>query len=457
MKLPEALLCSLEGVPGFDRDAFVKVHEEAAQVVSIRFNPLKAGKPSHSHLAEQVPWCSNGYYLSERPFFTFDPLLHAGVYYVQEASSMFVEQAMRQHTRLDEQLKVLDLCAAPGGKSTLIQSLINNESLLVSNEVIKARVQVLEENIIKWGASNVIITNNDSRDFTKLGNFFDVIVIDAPCSGSGLFRKDSEAISEWNSENVIHCSLRQKRILADVIPCLKPGGIIIYSTCSYSEEEDESILDWMLAEFPLSSLKISLQPEWKIVETCSEQRGAYGYRFYPDKLKGEGFFLSVLRYDGMDDASALTKKKNSRLETAGKTELATITPFLMPDNNLGIYKLGDRFFGLKAFLENDLAMIQNLLYIKKAGVVIGKLAGQDLIPDHQLALSDLLNNKVVAIELNRDQALQYLRKEEVSVNAETKGWVLVNFEGYHLGWVKVLQNRVNNYYPKDWRILKSGY
>ena len=166
---------------------------------------------------ERVPWSSSGYYLPERPFFTFDPLLHAGVYYVQEASSMFLEQALKQTVSLDQPLKVLDLCAAPGGKSTLLQSLINSDSLLVSNDVIRSRANILEENLTKWGAENVVVTNNDPKDFTRLENFFDVIVVDAPCSGSGLFRRDPEAINEWSVQNVALCSQRQQRILADII------------------------------------------------------------------------------------------------------------------------------------------------------------------------------------------------------------------------------------------------
>ena len=181
----------------------------------------------------------------QRPSFTFDPLFHAGTYYVQEASSMFLEQALKQSVDLSQPLRVLDLCAAPGGKSTLLQSLLNKESLLVSNDVIKSRAAILEENIVKWGAANVVVTNNDPAHFARLENYFDAIVIDAPCSGSGLFRRDPEAINEWSENNVQLCSQRQQRIVADVWPALKQNGILIYSTCSYSAEEDEAILDWM--------------------------------------------------------------------------------------------------------------------------------------------------------------------------------------------------------------------
>ncbi|MES1250371.1 MAG: hypothetical protein ABUL46_06775, partial [Chitinophaga rupis] len=203
--LPKEFLISLEGIEGYDAAAFEKVHADSGQVTSIRFNPLKvpAGATPEAYVPDgggpltKVPWSSWGYYLEQRPSFTFDPLFHAGVYYVQEASSMLLEQALRQTSDLQKPLRVLDLCAAPGGKSTLLQSLLSPESLLVSNEVIRTRVGVLQENLVKWGATNVIITSNDPRDFQRLENYFDVIVVDAPCSGSGLFRREPEAIGEW--------------------------------------------------------------------------------------------------------------------------------------------------------------------------------------------------------------------------------------------------------------------
>ncbi|MES1226926.1 MAG: RsmB/NOP family class I SAM-dependent RNA methyltransferase, partial [Bacteroidota bacterium] len=231
-QLPHALIASLQTVKGFDKDAFVQIHESGEQITSVRVNPNRTFNVEYSTLNVQgkVPWSSNGYYLSERPSFTTDPLFHAGAYYVQEASSMFLEEAVKQTCDLSKPLKVLDLCAAPGGKSTLLQSIISNESLLISNEVIKSRVNILSENITKWGAANVVVTNNDPKDFQRLPEYFDLIVIDAPCSGSGLFRKDPEAITEWSSDNVMLCSQRQQRILADILPCLKPGGILIYST-----------------------------------------------------------------------------------------------------------------------------------------------------------------------------------------------------------------------------------
>src|SRR4051812_16448287 len=310
MMLPDSFLQSLKDVKGFDRLAFEAVHAQGRAEVSIRLNPAKLamdGPPSalpDDSLQEKisgvfdtaavndqrfikdarVPWCDLGYYLSQRPSFTFDPLFHAGCYYVQEASSMFLEQALRQLLDLSKPLKVLDLCGAPGGKSTHIQSLISPESLLVSNEAIKNRSHVLVDNLIKWGSVNVIVTNNDPSAFQKLEGFFDVMVVDAPCSGSGLFRRDEEAIDEWSLNNVQLCSQRQKRILADVIPALKENGLLIYSTCSYSKEEDEEIADWLVDEFEMKNEKLKIEEGWNIIESFSEKTNSAGYRFYPNRL-----------------------------------------------------------------------------------------------------------------------------------------------------------------------------
>ncbi len=310
-------MASLEGIEGFDAGAFEQVHAGGKQVVSIRLNPMKLlpapvdGLNSRGSTGRKIPWSSFGYYLDERPSFTFDPLFHAGQYYVQEASSMFLEQVLRQTTDLSRPLKVLDLCAAPGGKSTLIQSLISAESLLVSNEVIRARAAILEENMVKWGGANVVITQNDPRDFQRMENYFDVLVVDAPCSGSGLFRREPEAIGEWSLDNVRLCSQRQQRILADCWPALKQGGLLIYSTCSYSRQEDEDILDWLIPAFGAESLPLALKNEWNIVETVSK-KGGYGYRFYPDKLEGEGLFIAAIRKnDGGEFALPRGKKSHS--------------------------------------------------------------------------------------------------------------------------------------------------
>ncbi|MBY0432810.1 MAG: RsmB/NOP family class I SAM-dependent RNA methyltransferase, partial [Cyclobacteriaceae bacterium] len=269
---------------------------EAPPPVSIRLHPKK----KIAWPADPVPWADQGRYLSERPVFTLDPRLHAGAYYVQEASSLLLEQALKQSVDITQPLRVLDLCAAPGGKSTHLLSLLSGDSLLVSNEVIRSRASILAENIQKWGYSNVIVTQQDPRDFQRLTGFFDVIVTDAPCSGEGLFRKDPEAMKEWSPNNVELCSQRQRRIVNDVWPALKPGGVLIYSTCTYEEKENMEAVATLTQDFAAESVSLTLNPAWGIATL--EKSGCIGYQCYPHRVKGEGFFISVL-HKGTGDTS----------------------------------------------------------------------------------------------------------------------------------------------------------
>ena len=458
--LPPIFVESLKGLKGFDRDAFEKIHQSGEQVTSIRLNPFKTKSISEAisiaeNVAGNIPWTSHGYYLSQRPSFTLDPAFHSGAYYVQEASSMFLEQALQQCIDLSGAIKVLDLCAAPGGKSTLIQSLISNKSLLVCNEVIKTRVNILAENITKWGGANVIVTNNDPKDFDRLPNYFDVIVVDAPCSGSGLFRKDAAAIEEWSLQNVNICSQRQQRILAHILPSLKEGGTLIYSTCSYSESEDEAIADWLVNEIGLASARINILPEWNIVETQSAKHGAYGYRFYPDKVKGEGFFITVFTKGEKTAPEWQNTKYKIKSERLSAKEIDIVKPYIKDGQDFFFIKQKDEVIAMPSHLENELANIQFSLYIKKAGVKMGTIIRNELIPDHELALSIIINNEVPVIVVGMDIALQYLRRQEIKIMTDLKGWALITYLQLPLGWIKILPNRINNYYPKDWRILNK--
>ena len=286
MQFPAGFIQHISNCKGFDEVAFTQAHQLPTPV-SIRYNPQK---PVEKMAGNPVPWCAEALYLPERPLFVFDPLFHAGAYYVQEASSMFTGYLFRQFTDDKKPLHILDVCAAPGGKSTLIAGLMSPQSLLVSNEVIKSRVTILKENIVKWGNPNVVVSNNDPRDFSGMNGFFDVIIVDAPCSGSGLFRKEPEAKKEWSIENVNHCSLRQQRILEDIIPALKPGGLLLYATCSYAYEEDEKIVEILLQNDFEPLPKISVPAEFGGIVFSKS-----GYRFYPDKITGEGFFIAALR------------------------------------------------------------------------------------------------------------------------------------------------------------------
>ena len=453
-QIPPALLDSLRDVNGFDEKAFVAIHQSGEQITSVRLNPLKFdGRHSSFCIDRKVPWSTNGFYLTERPSFTSDPLFHAGAYYVQEASSMFLEEVVKQTCDLSTPLKILDLCAAPGGKTTLLQSLISAESLLVSNEVIKARVNILSENCTKWGGANVVVTNNDPKDFQRLPGFFDVIVVDAPCSGSGLFRKDPKAINEWSINNVALCSQRQQRILSDILPSLKPGGILIYSTCSYSTAEDEAICDWLSGfSNQLAGVSLQLSIEWNIVETTSPIHDVCGYRFYPDKLKGEGFFIAAFKKENIATGIKEIRLKNKPI-MAGKPEMEVIQPMVKNAGSLSFFKWQDDIIAVSAAVLNDVFILQSVLYLKKAGVSIGKIIRNELIPDHAFALSDLVAADVIAFETDLATALQYLRRNDIDVQTKYKGWALIKYKHAALGWIKVLPNRINNYYPKEWRIL----
>lgn len=443
----------MDSVKGFDREAFEAVHESGEQVVSVRMNDEKLFDVgcSRFEVDGHVTWCPYGIYLKERPSFTLDPLLHGGAYYVQEASSMFLWHVLEKTVGKNaDDLKVLDLCAAPGGKSTLLASYFK-DGFIVSNEVIKSRASVLVENITKWGSANVVVTNNDPKDFTALENYFDVIVVDAPCSGSGLFRKDPSAIDEWSEENVLLCSRRQQRILADIVPALKKNGILIYSTCSYSKEEDEDIVDWMMNEFQVTSCKLNVESSWGIVEVESEKHKGYSYRFFPDRVKGEGFFIAAFRKKEGEDFSF----RYPQLQSAPKQEINIVTDWINRNEELFFFKQNENIIAIPARWQQDVALLQKKLYLRKAGVTIGVLKGKELVPHHEFALSLFLNENIPRCNLNYEQAIHYLKKKDLQLENIMKGWFVVDYRNVNLGWIKVLHNRVNNYYPANWRILKD--
>lgn len=457
MNLPASLMNSLADIPGFDRQAFENVHASGEQITSVRINPFKLSESSKvpskgGDLGEVVPWTQFGFYLPQRPSFTFDPLFHAGCYYVQEASSMFLEQALKQAIDLSKPLKVLDLSAAPGGKSTHIQSLISKESLLVSNEVIRSRANILKDNIIKWGCENVVVTNNDPKDFAKLKSYFDVIVVDAPCSGSGLFRREPEAIDEWSENNVALCSQRQQRILADVFPALKKNGVLIYSTCSYSKAENEEIMDWLVKEFEVASLELRVDEDPGIAKSFSSN-GAAGYRFWPDKVKGEGFFIACFKkVDGEGEEKVKVKDK---VEVITKKEKDIVEKW-MKANDHRFIKNENTIYAWPVTLADDMNFILSKLRVIYSGVRVGELMKDKLVPDHALALSGLVNDSIEQIDLSYEQAIQYLQRKELKLEGVTIGWKLATYQGHPLGWMNVLSNRINNYYPKELRILKEG-
>jgi 16S rRNA C967 or C1407 C5-methylase (RsmB/RsmF family)/NOL1/NOP2/fmu family ribosome biogenesis protein len=427
---------------------FARAHIDASPV-SIRVNPTK-GKGLD---ANKIPWSDFGYYLSERPAFTLDPTFHAGAYYVQEASSMFLEQALKQSTELDKPLRVLDLSAAPGGKSTHLLSLINQDSLLVANEVIRSRAQILSENIQKWGCANVIVTNSDPQTFQKLPGYFDVIVVDAPCSGEGLFRKDADAAKEWSEDNINLCSLRQRRILTDVWPSLKENGVLIYSTCTYNAKENEENLAWLAENHAAEFVNLSVKPEWRIEEIKVGQ--VVGYRFYPHRLIGEGFFLSVIRKTETETSIRIRSGKNFSL--ASKKISDQLIPWINDANYFRTIRQEDLLIQIPDALYDDMGFISSQLHTVSKGTAIAEIKHEKLIPEHAIALSSHLNKEYFpAIELTLDQALAYLRKDNLLIGEGKRGFALVTYNGNVLGWINQLGNRINNLYPSAWRIRMSA-
>jgi 16S rRNA C967 or C1407 C5-methylase (RsmB/RsmF family)/NOL1/NOP2/fmu family ribosome biogenesis protein len=450
LQVPQALIQSLQAIPGFDSNAFEQVHASGEQIVSIRLNPCKPIISPSLLFDGTVPWCEHGFYLKERPFFTFDPLLHAGAYYVQEASSMFVWQALQQLMPAQAGKKVLDLCAAPGGKSTLLASHFK-DGLVVSNEVIKNRAAILVENMSKWGTAAAVVTNNDPSHFQSLPAYFDLILADAPCSGSGLFRKDPDAIDHWSEDNVQLCSQRQQRILADILPALKEDGILLYSTCSYSELENEQIADWLVNDMGMKSRSLELNQEWGIVETSAKISAATGYRFYPNRLKGEGFFLAAFQ---KQKSEGFKKQKPQQINVLSKKELQQLAATISLKEGLSYFLQSGAIRAIPEQWMAEIGLLASQLYIKKAGVEIGSLKGKDLVPAHELALSGLIRSHFPALEIDLEQALLYLKRKELVIKGQN-GWNLLQYCGLSLGWVKVLPNRINNYYPAEWRILKD--
>lgn len=436
MQLPEQFVVRTQALLGNEYTAFEQALG-ATTPTSIRVNSKKNFAPSN----EKVEWCDKAFYLPERPLFTADPLLHAGAYYVQEASSMFLSQAVLQHMQNAEM--VLDLCAAPGGKSTLLRQFLPTDCLLVSNEIVRSRAYVLAENLSKWGHENVFVSNNASEDFVALGAYFDAIVVDAPCSGEGMFRKDKTAIEEWSVANVEMCVKRQREILENIWQCLKPGGTMVYSTCTYNRAENEENMEWMCEEMNAEILPLENVND-KIV------RSDIGYRFYPHRTKGEGFYMAVLRKneDSMHRNKQTVNLKNIKTQSAPGSDikLRNFSDYIYLSDNNYLRAYPKQKFEQFMFLQKHLRTIDS-------GLLMFEQKGKDLIPTQQLALSTKIDDTEIATEtLSYEQTIAFLRKESIQLTSTEKAFVLLKYEELNIGWVKNLGNRSNNLYPQNWRI-----
>ncbi len=470
--LPLDFIDEMQPQLGLELDTFCKALQGDA-VVSVRVND-KVVAPSDSPMRERdnsqeerskkeegsivnplgelggnVPWSDTGYYLRERPTFTLDPLFHAGAYYVQEASSMFVEQVLYDYLAPDS--VVLDLCAAPGGKSTLISQFLGKDGLLVSNEVVRQRVFILSENMQKWGNGNTIVTHNKPADFgTKLANVFDCILVDAPCSGEGMFRKDEKAVQEWSLKNVAMCAERQTNILADVWDALKPGGLLIYSTCTFNQEEDEKNAEWIRDELGAEILPVNVEPDWGIVETT-------GYHFYPHKVRGEGFYLCTFRKEGGSTKQETRNKTKTKKEAKSKNkEIETVLRSWLQHPDEWEINLQERFINIYPKQYKELVeYIHSKMTCITTGIGITEVRGKTLAPQHHLAMAkDFRKEAFPQVELSYDEALNYLRGEALVLENQPTGYLLMQYRGVPLGFVKNIGNRCNNMYPNEWRIRK---
>lgn len=425
--------------------------------VSIRLNPFKPLEIPDS--LEKTPWHPEGRYLKERPSFTLDPAFHAGMYYVQEASSMSIDFILQQ-LNLDG-IRALDLCGAPGGKSSLLAThLYPKGGFVLANEVIRSRAQTLKENLIKWGLPNIAVSNLDPKQIAKSKLGFDLMLVDAPCSGEGMFRKDEAARKEWSEDNVELCAARQKRILADILPALNPGGYIIYSTCTFSEAENEQNLLWLAEEQEMESLEIPFPPEWNI--TRKVLNGMVGYAFYPHKTKGEGFFVALLRKAKGGEQRAESgerraegdQKKIKGLARLGKKTDAPVESWL--NEEIELFEWFDGLYALPKSLLEIAAPVFHQLPLQYFGIKMAEAAGRDWKPSAELAFSVLANSEAFpSVELNLKDALHFLRRDDLKFPDSPQGWLRITHKGQGLGFVKNLGSRANSQYPKEWRILMA--
>ncbi len=410
-----------------------------------RIGSLSTGEGGGRGRITPVPWCRNAYYLSERPNFTLDPLLHAGVYYVQEAGSMFLDEVLRQLKIENGKLKinepqnyqlsiincqlnsVLDLCAAPGGKSTLLRAALPDDCVLYSNEPDRRRANILMENMQKQGHPNVIVTNNYAIDYQKSGLTFDLIVCDVPCSGEGMFRKDHDSIGEWSLQNVMKCASLQRSIIEDIWPCLNEGGVLVYSTCTFNLHEDEENVKWICETLGAELIPIEVREEWNITGSLLKGWDKPVYRFIPGTTKGEGLFMAVLKKTPQPPKGVFVDSNNPSKASLQQKKVSKKLP---------------------------LGGMGGLLRILSDGHPVGTQKGKNIIPAHAEALLiNLPKDKYPFAELSKEDALKYLHHEAIVLGADVpKGFVVVTYQGHPLGFVKNIGNRANNLYPQEWKI-----
>lgn len=436
LNLPPLFIKRIQEQLGDEAEDFFNALQQLAPV-SIRLNPYK--RISSPVTDTPVNWAESAWYLKERISFTADPAFHAGAYYVQEAASMLLEPVFRHLFNETKPQLVLDLCAAPGGKSTHLLSLLQNNGLLISNEIHPVRNSILRQNLARWGNGNKIITQLPAKSFAASGIEFDLILCDAPCSGEGLFRKDLKSIDEWSEQAAAFCATRQENILSEIGDAVKFNGHLIYSTCTYNPRENDVQIDKLIR----SGIWEKAQPD---LSKFGAVPTAHGWQCYPHRVKGEGFYITALRKI-KDSGNAIQSRKSLKY---AKSPL----PVTIPDE-YSLFKNGERYYLIPLAFETEIRMIAEHLPFKTAGIEFGTMKANDFIPSAEYALSIADKSSFPVINNDLTNSLKFLRGETPEYSGETKGWHLMNYEGLSMGWVKVVDKRINNNYPREWRILKG--
>jgi len=426
---------------------------DTAPSVSIRFNRAKCPSLPASVAGviagNPVPWCPWGLYLGQRPLFTFDPAIHQGLYYVQDASSMFITHVIKSLTQnYGHPVTYLDACAAPGGKTTAAIDSLPEGSLVVANEWDYRRAEILRENIIKWGYPATVVSRGDTRYYSKMRETFDIIAADVPCSGEGMMRKDDEAVSQWSPALIEQCTTRQREIIGNLWPSLKQGGYLIYSTCTFNRDENEQMVDYLVDSLGAEPVAIDGSEKFDgILPGIATQYPCY--RFMPHRIDGEGLFMAVVKKNGEIPTARRDKTRESK---------PAKLPFRLPDwipANIEMKLIGDTLYGISPAWKTTVEKLMATGNVIMPGIEIATVKGRDLIPSQGLAMSTAFKRGTAPeVEVNRDLALDYLRRDTITLPEGTmRGHVLLTHNSHPLGWVKNLGNRANNLYPSPWRIL----
>lgn len=435
-KLPDEFLTRVKNQVD-DYSDFVSSIMTSNPPVSIRLNNVKTPVQFNWNLGAVVPWNSSGRYLEERPFYKRDPLFHAGCYYPMEASSMFLEHVLDQ-IELEQDDLILDLCAAPGGKSLILRDHFPKNPV-ISNEIDSKRVHVLKENVIKWGSQNHLVVQSDAKRLSESGLKYHLIMIDAPCSGEGLFRKDIESRNEWTVERASGCSVRQREILQDVLPMFATGAYLIYSTCTYNPEENDERIQQLLETELFELIEINLDPEWNIVKS------KYGYQFWPHRLNGEGFYCSLLRFVGENKQVDFPSVKSNKKE---KKEI--IRTKLIPEDFF-VQIHDQKVFASTNWERKLVSVLEGYCKFVRKSLYLGELKGADLIPSYDFAMSAHGKTLENRMELTDSDAMKYLSGQAL-ILAANKGPVLLTYRGVALGVGKSNGQRINNLLPKHLRV-----